>query len=87
MFFTPANDNVGLNSLFKHGFYGMLGRFCFQLLGSSEIRYQGEMNHQAIVPHFPSHLPHCLNVGQRFNITDSSTYFSNHNILFPFVTK
>ena len=65
----------------------MLGRFCFQFAGGSQVWHQGQVNHHAVPSQFPSHLTDSFNEGQRFDVAYRSADLSDQEIIIALVCQ
>ena len=85
--FSTQYQNIWLNTQLLQLFYRMLRRFGLVFFCSRDIRYISKMYAYTILSQFPFQLAHAFDKRKRFDITDRTSDFSDHEIKFVFISQ
>jgi len=82
MMFSAAEQNIRLNADLAQFHDGVLRRFGFQLAGGADIRHEGEMNIDAILPAgFKTKLANGFEKRQTLNVADGAADFGDDDVI------
>ena len=81
MFLCAEDQNIWLNTYTLQFLHGVLGRFCFQLPCSLQIRHVGEVHIDGVLAQFPFQLSDSFHVRSTFDVADGSAYLGDHEVI------